>query len=91
MRSRQPSLLLKFRARDTLFGITGDTVKALANELNITESQVIHLALSKMAQEVFPTYEQDDGPLTSRQVAFVRKRAKAVVPKGKLLNEQSLF
>jgi len=89
--SRQPSLLLRFRAKTTRFRVTGDTFKTLANELNVTESQVIHMALSKLAQETFPTYEPDDEPLTSRQVAVVRKAAKAVMPKGKLLNEQSLF
>jgi len=91
MRSLPPSLLLRFRAKDTPFGVTRDTLKALANELDITETQVIHLALSKLAEEVLPAYELDDGPLTPHQLAAVRKAAKACMPKGKVINEKSLF
>ena len=51
-RSVMPSiskpLLLRSQAKDTRFGVTPDTVKALANELDVTEMQVIHLALSRL-------------------------------------------
>lgn len=85
------SLLLKFRTKDTRFGVTRETVKALASELDTTETQVVHLALSKLAEEMLPAYEADDGPLTARQLASVRKAVKSSVPKGKLVKEQSLF
>jgi hypothetical protein len=85
------SLLLKFRAKDTRFGVTRETVKALASELDVTETQVVHMALSKLAEETLPAYEPDDGPLTARQMASVRRAAKARMPKGKVLNKQSLF
>jgi hypothetical protein len=86
-----PSLLLKFRTRDTRFGVTRDTVKALASELDVTETQVVHMALSKLAEEMLPSYEPDDGPLTARQLAGVRKAAKPSLPKGKVLSRQTLF
>ena len=85
------SLLLKFRAKDTRFGVTRETVKALASELDVTETQVVHMALSKLAEETLPAYAPDDGPLTARQMASVRRTAKASMPKGKVLNKQSLF
>ena len=85
------SLLLKFRAKNTRFGVTRDTVKALAIELEMTETQVVHLALSKLAEEMLPAYEADDGPLTAADVTSVRKRAKASVPKAKVSAKQSLF
>lgn len=85
------SLLLKFRAKDTRFGVTRDTVRALASELDISETQVVHMALSRFAEELLPAYEPDDGPLTSRQLAAVRKAAAAMVPKGKVLSSSSLF
>ena len=85
------SLLLKFRTRDTRFGVTRDTVKALASELDVTETQVVHIALSKLAEETLPAYEPDDGPLTARQIASLRKAAKASMPKGKVLDKQTLF
>jgi hypothetical protein len=85
------SLLLKFRAKNTRFGVTRETVKALASELDTTETQVVHMALSKLAEEMLPAYEADDGPLTASQLASVKKRAKSVMPKGKVLSKQSLF
>ena len=39
-------LLLKFRDRDTRYGVTRSTVKSLAAELDVSETQVVHLALS---------------------------------------------
>ena len=85
------SLLLKFRAKDGRFGVTRDTVKALAIELEMTETQVVHMALSKLAEEMLPAYEADDGPLTAAEVASVRKRAKASMPKSRVSAKQSLF
>ena len=84
-------LLLKFRSRDTRSGVTRETVKSLAAELDVTETQVVHMALSKLAEEVLPAYERDDGPLKAAEVTAVRKRAKAAMPKGKVLDKQSLF
>jgi hypothetical protein len=91
MPSVSQSLLLKFRTKDSRFGVTRDTVKALASELDVTETQVVHMALSKLAEETLPAYEPDDGPLTARQIASVRKAAKAVAPRGKALDTQTLF
>lgn len=85
------SLLLKFRSQNTRFGVTRETVKALASELDTTETQVVHLALSRLAEEMLPAYEADDGPLTAAQLAIVRKQAKAAIPKGKVVAKQSLF
>ena len=85
------SLLLKFRSQNTRFGVTRETVKALASELDTTETQVVHLALSRLAEEMLPAYEADEGPLTAAQLAMVRKQAKAAMPKGKVVAKQGLF
>ena len=84
-------LLLKFRSRDTRSGVTRATVKSLAAELDVSETQVVHLPLSKFAEEILPAYEHDEVPLTSAEVRAVRKRAKAAMSMGKILDEQSLF
>ena len=57
-------LLLKFRAKNTRYGVTRETLKSLAAELDTTETMVIHLAISRFAKEVLPAYEGDDGPLS---------------------------
>ena len=85
------SVLLKFRAKDSRFGVTRQTVKALAVELDTTETAVVHLALSKLAAELLPAYAPDDGALTAREVASVRRAAAKSLPKGRVLETKSLF
>jgi len=45
----------------------------------------------KLAQEVLPAYEPDDGPLTQEQLAALRRDAKERLAKGEILSRQSLF
>ncbi len=85
------SLLLKFRARNTQFGVTRETVKAMAERFDLSETEVVHMALSRMAKEELPAYEADDGPLPAGALRSLRQRADAALPKGKVLSKQSLF
>ena len=59
------SLLLKFRSRDTQFGVTRETVKAMAERFDLSETEVVHMALSRLAKDELPAYEADDGARTS--------------------------
>lgn len=85
------NLLVKFRAKDTQFGVTRGTVKALAKELDVNETQVIHMALSKFATDVLPSYATDDGPLTAKQIKGLRKDANKHLPTGKTISREALF
>lgn len=85
------SLLLKFRPTDSVLGVTRKTVKAMATRLGVPETQVVHLALAKLAEDTLPSYEADDGPLTARHFAAVKADASKHLPKGKVLAEASLF
>jgi hypothetical protein len=85
------NLLVKFRTKDTKFGVTRGTVKALAKELDVNETQVIHMALSKFAIDVLPAYELDDGQLSEKQVAALRKDVEKHFPRGKLISRDTLF
>jgi hypothetical protein len=91
MRASNKKLLVKFRSKDTQFGVTRTTVKAIAKELDVNETQVIHMALSKFATDVLPAYASDDGPLTAKQVLALRKDAAKHLPKGKPLSCETLF
>ncbi|MBU3607825.1 hypothetical protein ICN29_04940 [Polynucleobacter sp. AP-Mumm-500A-B3] len=91
MRASNENLLVKFRSKDTQFGVTRTTVKAIAKELDVNETQVIHMALSKFATDVLPSYAPDDGPLTAKQVLTLRKDVAKRLPKGKLLARDALF
>ena len=68
-------LLVSFRERDGMFGVTRSTMRKLAAELNLKETQVVHIALRRLADSVLPAYEPEDGPLTDEQVAAIRRLA----------------
>ena len=91
MKTANDNLLVKFRSKDTQFGVTRTTVKAIAKELDVNETQVIHMALSKFATDVLPAYAPDNGPLTAKQVLVLRKDAAKRLPKGKVLLRDTLF
>jgi hypothetical protein len=91
MTASSESLLMKFRSFDTPFGVTRKTLKALAKELDVNETQAIHLALSKFAADVLPAYAPDGGALTARQISALREDAARHLPGGKTLSKSALF
>lgn len=91
MPTSSSSLLLKFRSKDTQFGVTRSTVKKMAAIYDLSETEVVHMALSRMAKDDLPAYEADDGRLTARELTAVRKVAAARLPTGKVRSKQSLF
>lgn len=68
-------LLVSFRGRDGMFGVTRSTMRKLAAELDLNETQVVHVALRRLADSVLPAYEPDDGPLNAKQLATIRRLA----------------
>ncbi|HEY4079402.1 MAG TPA: hypothetical protein VGM81_01790 [Burkholderiaceae bacterium] len=90
MPDSRSSLLLKFRNHNTQFGVTRKTVKALAKHFELSETEVIHMALSRLAKEELPAYEPDERPLTARDLRELSKKATATLPNGKLISKRSL-
>lgn len=82
-------LLVRFPTKDTKHGIRRSTVEKLAECLGFTsETQVVRYALHKVAKEVLPGYPADDGALTQKQLATIRKAA----PQGRATSlKSSLF
>lgn len=91
MPSSTSSLLLKFRTRDSQFGVTRKTVKAMAARYGLSETEIVHMALSRMAKDELPAYEADDGPLSAREIKTLSKNAGLDLPKGRIGRKQSLF
>ena len=87
MTAASENLLVKLRSKNTQFGVTRETVKALARELDVNETQVIHMALSKFASDVLPAYELDDGPLTAKQIKALHNDVAAHYPHDQLVAE----
>jgi CHAD domain-containing protein len=87
--SEHNSMLMRFRTVDSPSGVTRETVARLAQQLGYErESEVLHYAVRKLAEEVLPKYELDEGPLSARQLAAIRK---AAGPRGKGKLKSSLF
>lgn len=91
MTAASSSLLLKFRGRDTQFGVTRETVKAMAARFDLSETEVVHMALSRLAKDELPGYEADEGPLSAKDLQALRKVAAPALPQGKVVKRQSLF
>jgi DNA-binding MurR/RpiR family transcriptional regulator len=70
------ALLMRFQPTDTASKVSRATLTRLAKQLGYKrESEVLHYAVRKLADEVLPSYEPDDGPLTPKQMAAIRKAA----------------
>lgn len=83
------SLLMRFKPADTKTGVSRDTLTRLAQQLGYErESEVLHYAVRKLADEVLAKYELDDGPLTATQIAAIRDVAG---PAGQGRVKTSLF
>jgi hypothetical protein len=85
------NLLLKFKSKDSPYGVTRETLKALADEMDVSETMVVHLAISRFAKEVLPSYEADDGQLKAGDINRIRKAAEPMLPKGKVIHSRSLL
>ena len=81
-------VLLRYRDRDTAYGVTRKTTTRLAQTLGLTETQVVHVALASLARQTLPRYEADNGPLTDEQMAAIRKR---VPQRGFVSSRKRLF
>jgi antitoxin component of RelBE/YafQ-DinJ toxin-antitoxin module len=87
-RSAAPGqLLFRYRGADTIAGVSRKTATRLAKTLGLTETQAIHLALARLAQETLPRYEADNAPLTEKQL----KAIKRLEPQGRLVTSEHLF
>lgn len=81
-------ILLRYRDKDSAFGVTRATATRLAGTLGLSETQVIHVALAHFARQNLPRYEPDDGPLSGEQLAAI---GKLVPQRGFVSTKKRLF
>jgi hypothetical protein len=60
------NIRLRFPPTDTTDAIGRDTLMRLTAHFGMSETETVHYALRKLAKEVLPAYEPDDGDLTPR-------------------------
>jgi hypothetical protein len=80
-------ILLRYRDKDTAYGVTRKTATKLATTLGLTETQVVHVALANLAMQTLPRYEVDEGPLTQSQMDAIDR----LQPPGRMKVKKSLF
>ena|SRR3989344_1762502 len=80
-------LLFRYRRSDTITGVSRKTTARVAQTLGLTETQTIHLALARLAQETLPRYEANNGGLTVKQLRAIRK----LEPQGRMVTDENLF
>lgn len=66
-------LLLQFREKETMFGVTRKTVQKMADQLGLSDTETALLALARLRDSLLPAYELDEGPLTEKQMKAIRK------------------
>ncbi|HLX81403.1 MAG TPA: hypothetical protein VKS43_12560 [Burkholderiales bacterium] len=89
-RAKRPSssgILLRYREKDTPYGVTRRTTTKLAEKLGLSETQVVHVALAHLARQTLPRYEPDDGPLTQEQMDAIDR----LQPPGRMKVTKRLF
>lgn len=87
---KQPAgsgILLRYRDKDTAYGVTRKTTTRLAQTLGLSETQVIHVALANLARQTLPRYEANNGPLSQQQMDEIRR----MQPPGRMKVTKSLF
>jgi len=87
---KQPTgggILLRYREKDTAYGVTRKTASRLAKTLGLSETQVVHVALANFARQTLPRYEADNGPLTQQQMDEIRR----LQSPGRMKGRESLF
>ena len=80
-------ILLRYRDKDTAYGVTRKTTTRLAGTLGLSETQVVHVALANLARQTLQRYELDDGPLTQAQMDAIDR----LQPPGRSKGIKSLF
>lgn len=84
-RMNTKNIWLRFPPVDAADAISRATLSRLAAHLGMSETETVHRALKLLAKEVLPAYEPDDGDLTARQIAAIRKQ----VPQGRMKSVKS--
>ncbi len=80
-------ILLRYRDKDSAYGVSRATAVRLADTLGVSETQLIHVALAQLAEQTLPRYEIDNGPLTDAQKDEIRR----LQPAGRMKTRESLF
>lgn len=86
-------LVLNFRKRNSACGVTRETWKEVADKMGLTETQTLHIAMSRLAQEM-GLIERGDGSLPLPSAAEITELEQCLLadkPRGLTLERRSLM
>lgn len=66
--------LFRWRDRDTRHGVTRKTAVQAAQQLGLTETQLIHEAIAQYIAHALPQYEPDIGDIPENVYEAIRRR-----------------
>jgi hypothetical protein len=85
--SARSGILLRYRDKDSAYGVTRTTATRLASALGLSETQVVHVALANLARQALPRYEVDEGPIDAK----LRNEIRRLQPSGRMKVKERLF
>ena len=71
------SFLFRLRSQDTLNGVSDETLNKLIKKTGMNKTEVLHLALRKLADEYLPSYEAEENDFTDTQIQYLRDNSPA--------------
>lgn len=71
------SFLFRLRSQDTPNGVSDETLNQLIQTTGLSKTDVLHLALRKLADEFLPAYEAEDADFTESQIQYLRDTSPA--------------
>lgn len=80
------SIVVRLKKQDTPIGISRDTFDALAKQLGISKTEVMHRALRDMANRYNVPYDLEDGHLKAEEYAPLH-----TLPAERLTPDQQFF
>jgi hypothetical protein len=72
---KKSELLFRLPEHDSEARVSRETLALLAARRGTNETEVMHYALKRLADEILPRYESDDGPITDEQLAVLKELA----------------
>lgn len=87
-RPQKETLVLNFASEEAKHAVTRQTVEGLRDLLGFSsETQVIHLALATLRDQMMPRYVADDGPVPDAMLEHIKKSASQSTEGGTSLDE----
>lgn len=65
-------------------------LQAIKEELNMSEQDIVHVAIQRLLNEIFLKQEPDDGPLSEEDLKAIQAKADEYI-KGPVVFEQFMF